>query len=66
MDKLIELLPFLIPLIMLQLGLQIYSIIDLVKRKKVRFDNKIVWGCIIILFNILGAVVYLVLGRQEE
>jgi len=66
MDIIKEILPFLIPLILVQLGLAVFSIIDLVKRKKVKYDNKILWGIIIILVNIVGPIIYLTLGRKEE
>ena len=64
MDKLKEAIPFLIPLVFIQLSFQIYCIVDLVKREKVRFDNKIIWGAIIVFFNIIGSIIYLVIGRE--
>ncbi len=66
MDRFLDLLPLLIPLIIIQLSLQIYCIVDLIKREKVRFDNKLLWGAVIILFNVIGPVVYLVFGRSEK
>jgi hypothetical protein len=65
MDRFLDLLPLLIPLLLIQLSLQIYSIVDLIKREKVRFDNKLLWGAVIILFNVIGPVIYLVFGRSE-
>lgn len=62
----IEILPFLIPVFIIQLGLQIYSIVNLVKRCKVRFDNKLLWGIVIVLFGILGSVIYLVFRGDEK
>jgi heme/copper-type cytochrome/quinol oxidase subunit 4 len=61
-----EMIPFLIPLALLQFSLQIYCIVDLVKRETVRFNNKLIWGVVIILFSILGSAAYLVFGRQEK
>lgn len=61
-----EILPFLIPVALIQFGLQIYSIINLVKRNKVRFNNKLLWGIVILLCGILGSVVYLVFRGDEE
>jgi len=65
MDRFLELLPLLAPLLLLQLALQVFCIIDLIKREKVRFGNKLLWGAVIVLFNILGPVFYLLFGRQE-
>ena len=56
----------LIPLLIIQLGLMVFALVDLVKRPKVRGDNKWVWGLVIVFINIIGPVVYLVLGREEE
>jgi len=60
-----EILPFVIPILLIQLGLQIYSIINLVRRHKVRFNNKLLWGIVIVLFGILGPVVYMVFRGDE-
>jgi hypothetical protein len=61
-----EMIPFLIPVALIQLSMQVYCIVDLVKREKVRFDNKLLWGAVIILFSIIGSAVYLVLGRTDK
>lgn len=66
MGKLNEILPYLLPVILIQVCLQIWSIVNLVKRKKVRFNNKLLWGIIILLFQIPGTVVYLVFRGDEE
>ena len=60
-----EILPFVIPILLIQMGLQIYSIINLVRRHKVRFNNKLLWGIVIVLFGILGPVVYMVFRGDE-
>jgi len=60
-----EIIPFVAPIFVIQLGLQIYSIINLVRRNKVRFNNKLLWGIVIILLGILGPVVYMVFRGDE-
>ncbi len=64
-DTIVEMLPFLIPLLILQLALLIIALVDLIKRQKVRGDNKVPWALLIVLVNIIGPVVYLILGREE-
>jgi hypothetical protein len=66
MDVLLKNLPLFIPIILLELGLQVAAIINLVRRKKVRFNNKYIWAAIIILGNIVGAIVYFVARGDEE
>lgn len=65
-ELLLKFLPFFIPVIIVQVSLQIYCIIDLVKRKKVRFNNKLLWGVIIIALELLGTVCYLMLRGDKE
>jgi hypothetical protein len=55
-----------IPLLLIEIGLLVFALIDLVKRKRVRGGNKWLWGIIIVVFNIIGPILYLILGRQEE
>jgi hypothetical protein len=58
-------LPFLIPLFVLEVALLVIALVDLVKRERVRGGNKVVWALVIILINIIGPIVYLLLGRGE-
>jgi len=60
-----EILPFLIPLVILEFGLMIFALIDLLRRKAVRGGNKIIWAVVIVLFQIFGPIIYLVIGRKE-
>ena len=61
-----ELLKLIWPLILIQLGLQIYAIYDLVKRKKSRNLSPAIWIVIIVLGEIIGPAAYFLLGRSEE
>lgn len=55
-----------IPLVLIQLGLMIFALVDLVKRDKVKGGNKVVWALVIVLINIIGPIVYLIFGREDE
>ena len=66
MSTLKEILPFLAPVIILQVCLQVYSIINLVKRHKVRFNNKLLWGIVILVPGIFGPVLYHVFRGEAE
>ena len=65
MDKIRELLPFLIPIAILQLGLTIFALVDLARRAKTK-GPKWVWALIILFVNIVGPIIYFVVGREEE
>lgn len=61
-----EMLPFLIPVVLVEMVLLIVALMDLVKREYVRGGNKIVWALLIVFVGIIGPVVYLIAGRQEK
>lgn len=54
------------PIILIQLALQIYALVDLIKRKKTKNLAPLVWGLIIVFGEIVGSAVYLIVGRSEE
>jgi hypothetical protein len=58
-------LPFLIPLFVLEIALLVIALVDVVKRERVKGGNKVVWLLVIIFISIIGPIVYLLLGRQE-
>ena len=59
------LIPLVIPLILLELGLMIAALIDLLRRERRTKGPKWVWGSVIVLFSIVGPLVYFTLGREE-
>ena len=67
-DFLIRLLPLLIPLFIVQYGLLIFVIVDIVKKKTTKTLNPPFWLIIAIFFNSLciGSVLYLIFGRAEK
>ena len=65
-DEIKDILPWLIPLFIIQLSLMIIALVDLVRRQMVRGDSKVVWALIIIFINLIGPIVYLIGGRGEE
>jgi len=59
------LLAVIIPLALIQLGLMIWAIIDLVGRERVRGGNKLIWALVIVFVSTIGSILYLVWGREE-
>jgi hypothetical protein len=56
----------LLPLVLIDLGMVIYCIVDLYRPdRRVRGDNKLLWLLIILLVSTLGWVAYLLAGREE-
>ena len=58
-------IPLLIPIVLLELGLMILALIDLSKRTATR-GPRWAWIVIIVLFNLIGPILYFLFGRQEE
>lgn len=63
-EKFLQFLPYLVPLVVLQLVLMIVALVDLSKREKTR-GPKWLWAIIIILGELIGPVLYFVIGREE-
>ena len=59
------LLAVLLPLILIEVGLLVWAVVDLVKREHVRGGNKLIWALVIIFISALGPILYLVWGREE-
>jgi hypothetical protein len=53
-------------LIVVQVAMQVYALVDLARRYEVRGGRKWVWALVITFGNLVGAVVYLVAGRTEQ
>ena len=64
MENISSLIPFLIPIVLLQLGLMVFSLVDLIRRERTK-GPKWVWALVIILVSLIGPIVYLVVGREE-
>jgi hypothetical protein len=62
-----QLLLLLIPVIIIELGLLVVALRDLLRpERRVRGDSKLMWGIIIVVVNIIGPILYLAIGREEE
>jgi hypothetical protein len=64
MDRITQWIPFLIPVVVIQLALMAFALVDLARRERTR-GPKLVWALVIIFGELLGPVIYLVFGREE-
>ena len=61
-----ELLPFLIPLLVVQLGLLAYTLHHILTHKTYKRGNRALWLVVtIVLMNFIGPILYLVLGKED-
>jgi hypothetical protein len=55
------------PIIVIEIGLIIYALHDLLRPERtVRGESKLMWGLVILFISLLGPILYLTVGRQEE
>jgi hypothetical protein len=59
-------IPFLIPILLLQIGLMAFALIDLLRRTEKEINGpKWAWAFIVVLINIIGPIAYFLIGRRE-
>ncbi len=67
LENLQEMLPFLIPLVVVQFILLGYTLYHILTHKKYRRGNRTLWLAVsIILMNFVGPILYFLLGKEEE
>lgn len=54
------------PLVIINLIFVIIALVDLSKRKKVLWGNKIIWVVLIIFVQYIGWILYFLIGKKEE
>ena len=57
-------LPLLIPVILIELGLMVAALVDVIRREKTK-GPKWVWIIVVVVFNLLGPIAYFIFGRDE-
>jgi len=65
-DLLRKLLPVLIPFIILQYGLMIAALVHILRSDTYKVGNRLLWVLTVLLVNIIGPVLYFVIGRGEK
>lgn len=66
MDQIMEFLPFLIPLVIVQFGLLGYTIYHILTHNTYKRGNRTLWLIVVIvLMNYVGPILYFLLGKEE-
>ena len=56
-----------LPILVIEIGLILFALRDLLRpERRVRGDSKLMWGILIVFIGLLGPILYLTVGRQEE
>lgn len=66
MDKFVEFLPFLIPLVIAQFALLGYTLYHIFTHNTYKRGNRAVWLVItLVLMNFVGPILYFLLGKED-
>lgn len=66
MDTIIKYLPVLLPVIVIELTLAIFSFIHVLRHPHYKFGNKLIWSLVVLFIQFIGPVIYFVFGRGED
>lgn len=67
MNNLMEYIPFLIPLLIVQFGLLGYTLHHILTHKSYKRGNRTIWLVVtILLMNFVGPIAYLLLGKEDD
>lgn len=66
MEAIKEYLPFIIPVIVLELILAITALVHVFRHKNYRMGNRVIWVIVVVVFQIIGPIIYFTLGRSDE
>lgn len=64
-SEILKFLPYLIPVVIIEYGLLIFAIVQLVKNE-VRYMPKWGWVLIIIFINLIGPIIFLLIGKKKD
>ena len=66
LGQLTEFLPFLIPLIILEFGLLVYTLWHILTHKTYKRGNRVLWLIVtIVVMNYVGPILYFILGKED-
>ena len=66
MNNMNELLPFLIPLIVVEFGLLLYTLRHILTHKNYKRGSRTLWLIVVIIgMNFVGPVLYFILGKED-
>lgn len=64
LEQISQMLPLLLPLVIIQLGLMIAALWDLSRRSATR-GPRWLWAVVIVFVNVIGPLIYFTVGRED-
>lgn len=65
MEKILQYLPYLIPVVVIELILLVAALLDWLKRPVLR-GNRWVWLVVILFVNLFGPIIYFLFARKDD
>ena len=66
MDNIMEFLPFLIPLVIIQFSLLAYTLYHILTHDTYKRGNRVLWLVITLVFmNFVGPILYFIFGKED-
>lgn len=65
-EIIIKYLPVFLPLIIIELVLALTALIHVIRHPHYRFGNRTVWILVVLFIQLIGPVLYFVIGRSDE
>ena len=65
LDEILKYSLLLIPIAVIQVGLMIAALVHAITHPKYKIGNKVIWVLVIILVNLIGPVLYFIIGRGD-
>lgn len=66
MPDLVPYLPYIIPLVIVQLTLMLVALLHVLSHEHFKRGSKMMWVLVVIFINIIGPILYFVIGRTDE
>ena len=66
MENLMEYLPLLVPVIILDLILIITARVHVLRHPNYKIGNKAIWIIVVLFISLIGPILYFTIGRGEE
>ncbi|MBH7815534.1 PLDc_N domain-containing protein [Clostridioides difficile] len=66
MENLMEYLPLLVPVIILDLILIITALVHVLRHPNYKIGNKAIWIIVVLFISLIGPILYFTIGRGEK
>lgn len=66
MENLMQYLPFLIPVLVIEIGLAAVALVHIFQHSSYRMGNRVIWIIVVLVLQILGPILYFTLGKGDD